>query len=272
MLSSLLAGDEPRALPVVDDDVFPLWQRRVTVGPGLLAVSTVLSGICGAMAMVGVLNATGSLAPTGQGATMAMAVNTMLPEAVLHDAWQTPEAKPLTAEQAAASNAEAKDADATAAAATLSLSMGTDIRHYVGFWRKSAFWVAFTGRCILVLPFGMAAVNLRIAGFTGIARAFKFVAPGFMGLMAFLFTFIGSLLVVMAPLSGDLKLCAWMSVIGCKLLIIFLIIATYFGHLRPMRSGTEDQRKSHGQSCMKNVAIIGGLIMIIGHDLPGLVL
>jgi len=129
--------------------------------------------------------------------------------------------------------------------------------------RLSRLLVEF-GRVVLVFMFIGASGSLGVSGFTGIAQYFKYPAPSFMGLMAFLFCSLGSIGVIAGPLMG----CAMTSIIGAKLLIIFLIIATYSGHYKPLAPLPPGMEKmGHWYAMWKNIAIIGALLMIIGYDM-----
>merc|ERR1712060_701994 len=112
------------------------------------------------------------------------------------------------------------------------------------------------GRLLLVFMFLGASVQLGPKGFIGIATYFEFPLPQLMGIFAWLFTGIGSILVLVGPLMGQ----AMVSILGLWLLIIFLAIATYVGHYRAL-SYTEGQAKSgHELSLAKNLSIVGGMM------------
>merc|ERR1712130_198559 len=94
------------------------------------------------------------------------------------------------------------------------------------------------GRLLLVSVYGGAAAGLGLGGFTGIATYFEFPFPKLMGFFAWLFTGLGSVLVLISPFVAN----AMVSIVGLKMLIVFLAIATYVGHWRAL-SYTEGQEK-----------------------------
>jgi len=137
---------------------------------------------------------------------------------------------------------------------------------WVNFWQYHALLVGEVGRFLVVFPCLGAAGALGVGGFTGIATHLKYPMPAFMGMMAVLFTGLGSVFVVAGPALG----CALLSIAGAKMLIIFLVIASYSGHYKPMLASEGAAKTDHEQSLGKNASIIGALIMIIGYALPGL--
>lgn len=146
----------------------------------------------------------------------------------------------------------------------------------VAFYLPLAPGISTVGRFLMVFPFVSAGAKLGVAGFTGIARHFGFPLPAISGFLAFLFSQLGSSLVLLSPFLpsrwsiGPFNAQVVTSIAGAKMLIIFLIIASYSGHFRPMVTSEGPEQRHHMLSLAKNVSIIGGMLIIIGFDLPRL--
>eukprot|EP00446_Apocalathium_sp_SHHI-4_P007392 CAMPEP_0177162826 /NCGR_PEP_ID=MMETSP0367-20130122/6087_1 /TAXON_ID=447022 ORGANISM="Scrippsiella hangoei-like, Strain SHHI-4" /NCGR_SAMPLE_ID=MMETSP0367 /ASSEMBLY_ACC=CAM_ASM_000362 /LENGTH=367 /DNA_ID=CAMNT_0018608613 /DNA_START=40 /DNA_END=1144 /DNA_ORIENTATION=- len=144
----------------------------------------------------------------------------------------------------------------------------------VAFYLPLAPGISTVGRFLMVFPFVSAGAKLGVAGFTGVARHFGFPLPAISGLLAFLFSQLGSSLVMLSPFLpsrwaiGPFNAQAVTAIAGAKMLIIFLIIASYSGHFRPMVTSEGPEQRHHMLSLAKNVSIIGGMLIIIGVDLP----
>eukprot|EP00933_Yihiella_yeosuensis_P044969 TRINITY_DN40264_c0_g1_i1.p1 TRINITY_DN40264_c0_g1~~TRINITY_DN40264_c0_g1_i1.p1 ORF type:complete len:364 (-),score=71.39 TRINITY_DN40264_c0_g1_i1:53-1144(-) len=135
-----------------------------------------------------------------------------------------------------------------------------------GSCSDTSFYVRIVGRVAMVLVFVEAMWCQGIEGYIQVVQQINFPAPGFMGLMGFLFCLGGSVLFVWAPFAGS----AMYSIIGAKLLFVFLALATYTCHFKPMQSSSGSAKMTQQQLMMKNLAIMGGLLMAMGYDLKDL--
>ncbi|CAK0816370.1 unnamed protein product, partial [Prorocentrum cordatum] len=118
-------------------------------------------------------------------------------------------------------------------------------------------------RCIFL----KAAASLRVSGLAGLAGRLGFPCPGFLGLLGFLTLLVGPALVLVGPFVH----CALASIVGAKMLLVFLAVATYTGHWKPMRSAEDDTSAVfHMRAVMGNLSIMGGCVAIVGFALRDL--
>ncbi|CAK0816371.1 unnamed protein product, partial [Prorocentrum cordatum] len=144
-------------------------------------------------------------------------------------------------------------------------------------WRRRACWPRIPSRsrssgwcssprsrrCIFL----KAAASLRVSGLAGLAGRLGFPCPGFLGLLGFLTLLVGPALVLVGPFVH----CALASIVGAKMLLVFLAVATYTGHWKPMRSAEDDTSAVfHMRAVMGNLSIMGGCVAIVGFALRDL--
>jgi len=119
--------------------------------------------------------------------------------------------------------------------------------------------VSLLGRLMLVAIFLMSAVGNKIPNFNATVKAMNgegvpLPAVALVGAIAFLL--VGSALVILG----------WKTRLGATLLLVFLALATFFFHDFWNFSG--DAVNAQQIQFSKNLAIAGGLLLLIAHG-PG---
>jgi putative oxidoreductase len=117
--------------------------------------------------------------------------------------------------------------------------------------------VAVVGRLMLSAIFLLAAVGNKIPHFNDVADVMAKVgipAPRFMLVGAIAFLIAGSLSVILG----------YKSRIGASLLLIFLILATYYFH-RFWESSDPKQQQDQMIEFLKNLGLMGAMLLIIAN-------
>jgi putative oxidoreductase len=120
--------------------------------------------------------------------------------------------------------------------------------------------LAVLGRVMLSTIFLMAALGNKIPNFSGVAKVMAaqgVPAPQFMLVGAIVFLIVGSLSVIVG----------YRARIGATLLLIFLVLATYFFHdfwKETDPKAVQDQMIQF----MKNLSMMGAMLLIIANG-PG---
>jgi putative oxidoreductase len=117
--------------------------------------------------------------------------------------------------------------------------------------------VAVAGRVLLSLIFLLAAVGDKIPNFNGVAQTMASAgipAPQFMLVGAIVFLLAGSLSVIFG----------YKARIGAGLLLVFLVLATYYFH---HFWNIDDAHASQQQliQFMKNLSMMGAMLFVIGN-------
>lgn len=116
--------------------------------------------------------------------------------------------------------------------------------------------VTVLGRVLLSTIFFMAAVGNKIPHFSNVAKDMEGVGipmPQFMLVGAIVFLIAGSLSVIVG----------YRARVGAALLLVFLVLATYFFHNFWARQG-HDQEEQMIQF-MKNLSMMGAMLFIIAN-------
>jgi putative oxidoreductase len=121
--------------------------------------------------------------------------------------------------------------------------------------------VALLGRVLLCVIFFVSAVAFKIPKFNdvvGIMANEGIPQPKFMLIGAIAFLIAGSLMVVLG----------WQARLGAALLLVFLILATYYFHdFWNMAADAQKQQEEMG-NFMKNLALMGAMLVLIANG-PG---
>eukprot|EP00441_Pelagodinium_beii_P020862 CAMPEP_0197660138 /NCGR_PEP_ID=MMETSP1338-20131121/50668_1 /TAXON_ID=43686 ORGANISM="Pelagodinium beii, Strain RCC1491" /NCGR_SAMPLE_ID=MMETSP1338 /ASSEMBLY_ACC=CAM_ASM_000754 /LENGTH=191 /DNA_ID=CAMNT_0043237427 /DNA_START=49 /DNA_END=621 /DNA_ORIENTATION=- len=112
---------------------------------------------------------------------------------------------------------------------------------YAGYFK-------FTGILLYVSTFLLSSINHTkdIGSYVGMMKSFGLPCPVAWALGGLSCTYAGSILL----LTGKPVLMEW----GAELLCMFLMLATYFGHYKPMKQGG-DGAFMHFLMCLKNVSL-----------------
>jgi len=116
--------------------------------------------------------------------------------------------------------------------------------------------VAVLGRLLLSTIFLMSAVGNKIPHFSDVAGIMEKVgipAPQFMLVGAIVFLIVGSVSVIIG----------YKARFGAALLLIFLILATYYFHAF-WKAELQDQQNQMAHF-MKNLSLMGAMLFIIGN-------
>ena len=119
--------------------------------------------------------------------------------------------------------------------------------------------LALLGRLMIVAIFFMSAVGNKIPNFNDTVKAMTgegvpLPAVALVGAIAFLL--VGSVLVILG----------WKTQLGAILLLVFLALATFYFH--DFWNFSSAAAKAQQISFSKNLAIAGGLVLLIAHG-PG---
>jgi putative oxidoreductase len=120
--------------------------------------------------------------------------------------------------------------------------------------------ITVLGRVFLCTIFFMSAIGNKIPNFSAMAKVMESVgmpAPQLMLAGAIVFLIAGSFSVVLG----------FKARIGATLLLVFLVLATYYFHAFWKLEGSEQQAQMI--EFMKNLSMAGAMLMIIGSG-PGL--
>jgi putative oxidoreductase len=122
--------------------------------------------------------------------------------------------------------------------------------------------LAVLGRVMLCTIFSMAAVGNKIPNFRAVAdvMASKGIpAPTIMLVGAIVFLIAGSLSIILG----------YKARIGATLLLIFLVLATYYFHFHDFQQATDQKEKTEQMiQIMKNMGLMGAMLLIIANG-PG---
>jgi putative oxidoreductase len=119
--------------------------------------------------------------------------------------------------------------------------------------------VAVVGRILLCTIFLMSAVGNKIPNFSAVAGLMAKVgvpAPQFMLVGAIAFLIVGSLSIIVG----------YKARFGAGLLLVFLVLATYFFHDFWNHTGQEQQEQMI--QFMKNLGLMGAMLLVIANG-PG---
>ncbi|MGO9469530.1 MAG: DoxX family protein [Isosphaeraceae bacterium] len=117
--------------------------------------------------------------------------------------------------------------------------------------------LAVIGRVLLCTIFFMAAVGNKIPNFSKVAELMESVgipAPQVMLIGAIIFLIAGSVSVVLG----------YQSRVGASLLLVFLILASYYFHAFWKAAEPQAQQEQMVQF-MKNLGLMGAMILIIAN-------
>jgi putative oxidoreductase len=119
--------------------------------------------------------------------------------------------------------------------------------------------LAVLGRVMLCTIFLMAAVGNKIPHFRAVAdvMATKGIpAPTILLVGAIVFLIAGSLSIILG----------YKARIGAILLLIFLVLATYYFHFQDFRQATDQKEKTEQMiQIMKNLGLMGAMLLIIAN-------
>ena len=119
--------------------------------------------------------------------------------------------------------------------------------------------ITVTGRVLLSAIFLMSALANKIPNFGGVTeymRSHHVPAPAFMLIGAIAFLIIGSASVILG----------YQARVGATLLLIFLVLATYYFHrFWEIKDATSMEAMNQQAHFMKNVGLAGAMLFIIGH-------
>ena len=116
--------------------------------------------------------------------------------------------------------------------------------------------VTVLGRLLLCTIFFMAAVGNKIPHFSQVAKVMESVgipAPQFMLVGAIVFLIVGSVSVIVG----------YQARIGATLLLVFLVLATYYFHAFWKLDGQAQQDQMI--QFMKNLSMMGAMLFIIAN-------
>ena len=116
--------------------------------------------------------------------------------------------------------------------------------------------VTVLGRLLLCTIFFMAAVGNKIPHFSQVAKVMESVgipAPQFMLVGAIVFLIVGSVSVIVG----------YQARIGATLLLVFLVLATYYFHAFWKLEGQAQQDQMI--QFMKNLSMMGAMLFIIAN-------